>query len=293
MGPDLKSHLVTGVTTVCRTWAIASRGGITQGFTDHDRDLSFEGINFLAGSGLTAGALQQATGLAVDNTEAVGALSHEAIREEDILAGRYDGAEVRAWLVNWQDVQQRALIFRGTIGELTRAGGAFRAELRGLSEPLNQTRGRVYQRDCTAVLGDRACKVDLEQPGYYLDLPAEICEDRKRFRFAAFGGFDDRWFERGTLTVQTGPAAGLRAVIKNDRLTDGFRDIELWQPIGADVFVGDSLRLTAGCDRRQATCQLKFNNFMNFRGFPHIPGEDWLATFPSSNNVNEGGSLRP
>ena len=75
--------------------------------------------------------MQQSTGLSVDNTEALGALSDAAIREADIEAGRYDGAEVRAWLVNWADVSARQLQFRGSIGELRRAGGAFEAELRG------------------------------------------------------------------------------------------------------------------------------------------------------------------
>src|SRR5690606_20469724 len=131
-------------TTCCRCWALVRRDGATLGFTDHDADLGFEGITFRADTGLSAAALQQSTGLAVDNTEARGALSSEAITEADIRAGRFDGAGVTAWLVNWADPAQRVLQFRGTLGEVTRAGGAFRAELRGLAEALNQPQGRVY-----------------------------------------------------------------------------------------------------------------------------------------------------
>jgi uncharacterized phage protein (TIGR02218 family) len=97
---SFQAHLRTGVTTLCRCWAIWRSDDVTFGFTDHDCDLSFEGITFRADTGLSASALQQSTGLSVDNTEALGLLSAASVTEADIDAGRFDGAEVRAWLVN-------------------------------------------------------------------------------------------------------------------------------------------------------------------------------------------------
>ena len=112
--PDaLVAHLATGATTLARAYELRRKDGLVQGFTDHDRDLSFGGVTYRADTGLTAKALQQATGLSVDNTEAFGALRSDAITEEDILAGRYDGAEVVASLVNWTDVSMRVTQFRG------------------------------------------------------------------------------------------------------------------------------------------------------------------------------------
>ena len=93
---ELEAHLGTGHTTVSRCWKITRNDGEVLGFTDHDRDRSLDEVAFQAETGLTAMALQQGTGLAVDNTEAIGALSSTAIREEDIEASRYDGAEVLA-----------------------------------------------------------------------------------------------------------------------------------------------------------------------------------------------------
>ena len=58
------------------------------GFTDHDRDIVVDGVTCRADTGMTAKALQQTTGLSVDNSEAVGALSDAAITEGEILAGR-------------------------------------------------------------------------------------------------------------------------------------------------------------------------------------------------------------
>lgn len=291
--PDaLQAHLDSGATTLARAWAVSRADGTVLGFTDHDRALRFGGIVFGPDSGLTAKALAQGTGLSVDNSEAYGALSSDAITEADLLAGRYDGAEVRIWIVNWAAPEDRALIFRGSFGEVTRGAGAFSVELRGLSEPLGAETGRIYHPRCAAVLGDARCGLDTSGVGYRLEIAAETVGDARLFRFAAVAGFDDRWFEKGRFEVLSGAAAGLVGVVKTDRIEGaGGRRIELWSRLGADVAPGDLLRITAGCDRRAETCRLKFANFLNFRGFPHIPGEDWLTSYPVSGTENTGGSL--
>ena len=286
----LQTHLASGATTVCRCWSIARKDGVRFGFTDHDLSLTFEGIAFKADTGLTAKALMQTSGLSVDNTEAIGALSAASVTEEDIRAGRYDGADVTAWLVNWADPSERMVQFRGSIGEIRRRGGAFTAELRGISELLNRPQGRVYQKPCSAVLGDSLCGVDLNDPTFRAEVAVEEVEDGRLFRLASLGAYDARWFERGTLVVVTGAASGLRGVIKADRSGTGGREIELWQAIGLVVEPGDVVQLEAGCDKRTETCQQKFNNFLNFRGFPHIPGEDWLMSYPQADGRNDGGS---
>ncbi len=288
----LRAHLETGATTVARCFEVTRTDGMVLGFTDHDRDLMFGGVAFRAESGLTAKALSQGTGLAVDNTEAYGALSSEAITEGDIAAGRYDGAEVVAWLVNWADVSQRVVQFRGTLGDITRKGGAFTTELRGLSEALNRPQGRIYHARCSAVLGDAACGFDLGQPGYFVELPVEEVADARVFSFALLPGFTDRFFEKGRFRVLTGAAAGLVGVVKNDRMSGPGRMVELWQSLGAVPLAGDTVRIEAGCDKRKETCQAKFGNFLNFRGFPDIPGEDWLMAYPVSGGNNSGGSRR-
>jgi len=287
----LFAHLDTGITTVCRGWVIRRGDGEVFGFTDHDRDLHFGGVRFRADSGLTAHQLHQTTGLAVDNSEAVGALSDVAVTEQDLLAGRYDAAEVEGWLVDWSNVENRILQFRGTLGEITRSGGAFRAELRGLAEALNQPQGRSFHRGCAAILGDRTCRFDLGQPGYSIETSVQQTQGRRVFQFVGLPPFAERWFEKGCLSVVSGPAKGVTGVVKTDRLSNGVRMVELWQELGVAVEPGDVVRLEAGCDKMVGTCQNKFGNIYNFQGFPHIPGEDWLTAFPSSSGVNDGGSL--
>ncbi|MCR8546578.1 DUF2163 domain-containing protein [Salipiger sp. P9] len=289
---ELHAHLAGGLTTVARCWAVTRRDGTRYGFTDHDRDLSFDGLVFRADTGLSAMALQQATGLAVDNTEAMGALRDDALSDADIEAGRFDGAEVVSWLVNWREVAQRRMLFRGTIGEIRRANGAFHAELRGLTEALNRPVGRVFQTPCAAVLGDGTCRVDLSEPGYVHETALLAAEESRSFRLGDLNGFEEGWFQRGRLEVLSGAAAGLGGTVKRDRVWNGERAVELWEPLGAPVQPGDLIRLSAGCDKRFETCRLKFNNLLNFRGFPDIPEEDWIMVHPAQAKAQSGGSRR-
>lgn len=289
---DLYAHLATGNTSVCHCWLVTRKDGVRYGFTDHDGDLGFEGHVFKASSGLSAGALQQTTGLSVDNTEAIGALSDSSVSEADLVEGRFDGAEVQSWLVNWADVAQRVTEFRGNFGEVSRKAGAFRVELRGLTERLNQVQGRVYQAGCSAVLGDARCGIDLTDSAHQTTAVIAEIDVLGRLRIADHSQFADRWFERGQMEVVSGASAGMAVMVKADRLTETGRILDLWHGTGAALTVGDSIRLQAGCDRRAETCRTKFSNFLNFRGFPHIPGEDWLTSYPASTLLNDGGSLQ-
>lgn len=264
---------------IARAWAVLRADGLVLGFTDHDGELSFEGITFRPDTGLTARAVVQSSGLSVDNSEAVGALSDTAITEVDLMAGRWDSADVRLWEVDWGDTGNRRLIFRGHLGEVVRSGAAFRAELRGLSEPLNRGQGRVYHPRCSAELGDGLCRFDLTRTGYSAEGVVRSCDEGQRFVLSGVSGLDARWFEHGRLLVLSGEATGLSGMVKTDLAVRGLgREVELWTGLGIPPLPGDRVRLIAGCDKRGETCRMKFLNYANFRGFPHLPPEDWLIT---------------
>jgi len=279
-----QAHLESGVTTLARCWRVVRKDGVVFGFTDHDCALAFEGVVFAADSGMTALALEQGTGLGVDNTETLGALSAEAITESDISAGRYDGADVTCWLVNWGDVSQRVVLFAGQIGEITRSGGAFRAEVRGLSEPLNRPVGRVYQKSAPSA-GD----VDLNDPTLSAVFEVISQRDNRVFELLSESDFEDGWFTSGQVLFES---AGLSGVVKADKRLEGRREVELWLPMAVPVSVGEHVRLLAGHDRSFEEHLAKFGNAVDFRGFPDIPGEEWITRVPRSDEVNDGGSLR-
>jgi uncharacterized phage protein (TIGR02218 family) len=286
----LAAHLAAGTTTLCRCWAVIRKDGVRYGFTDHDRDITFEGFVFRADTGLTGQAFQQTTGLSVDNGEAVGALNDASVTEADLLTGRFDNAEAWSWLVNWNDPTQRHLLFRGSIGEVQSGGGGFRAELRGLTEKMVQPQGRVYQKLCSALLGDAACGVPLASQTLSAEATVSEVNGTQEFLLNGLGPYAADWFARGRLAVLSGAATGLTAMIKSDQAIGNDRTVRLWQELRAQVAVGDRVQVQAGCDKRAETCRNKFNNFNNFRGFPHIPGEDWLSAYPKQTGANDGGS---
>lgn len=287
--PELQALLDGGATTLCRCWLVQRSDGVALGFTDHDADLAFGGHVFRAGSGLDAGALKTATGLSVDNASVVGALSDAGVTESDVRAGRFDAAEVRQWLVNWAVPAQRVLLFRGTFGEITRTDGGFEVELRGLAEALNTPLGRNLLKRCDARLGDPRCGVSLSDPAYSALVTVEQCVGMG-FRISGAEAFDEGWFIGGGLVWLDGEKAGLPGRIRSDAAAAAGRVLELWEEPAFAVVAGDRARLTAGCDKRAETCRKKFGNFLNFRGFPHIPGEDWVTAYPKDGEEHDGGS---
>lgn len=289
---NLKVHLLGGLTTLCNVWGVTRLDGVFLGFTDHDQPLSFDSKTFGAESGMSALALQRSTGLSVDNTESLGALHDTSITAEDIKAGRYDRAEVVAWRVNWADVSQRVVMFRGHIGGMRSAGGAFQAEIRGLSDALNQPIGRVYQKPCSAVLGDTSCRFNVVTPGYFFKGRAENIENQRILSFRMSQSFEPNWFLSGRLEITLGAAKGLSGVIKRDYVKGPYRVIELAEPVPVAVAIDDHICLVAGCDKRFSSCRLKFDNVINFQGFPDLLSEDYGMQHPSKAGRLNGGSRR-
>jgi uncharacterized phage protein (TIGR02218 family) len=287
---DLQAHLDTGATTLCRAWIVSRMDGFTFGFTDHDKALIGEGVSCEAASSMDATAVESTTGLSVDNTQAVGVLSSLGITDLDVETGKFDGAEVRHFLVNWRDTSQTILQFRGTLGEIRRGSGGFEAELRGLSEALNKPIGRAYMRQCDRVLGDRKCKVDIFASGFMAEDEVYTSSGRRIVELQHLGAFADDWFVNGKATWITGANAGANGLIKVDRKRGLVHIIELWEETKFPIENGDILRVHAGCDKHVETCKTKFSNFQNFRGFPHIPGEDWSVAYPVSGTEMDGDS---
>lgn len=287
--PELTAHLASGVTTLCACWRINTKAGVSLGFTDHDRDIAFDGLTFEAASGFTASGIDQSLGLAIDNATASGALISDRLSEDDISRGRFDGAEVLHWQVNWADPAQRILMFRGELGEIRHGAASFEVELRGLSEVLNRPTGRAYMPVCDAVLGDARCGFDLSDPAYSASSTVDGVEDLRTLKAAGLGGYSAAWFTDGVLTWRGGAADGVAVRVRDHRIADG-DSILILDRDQIDMAVGDAFDVVAGCDKRSGTCASKFANLVNFRGFPFMPGENWVTAYPVDGQSYQGGS---
>jgi uncharacterized phage protein (TIGR02218 family) len=288
---SLAAHLSEGVTTLCRCWRLVRRDGVALGFTDHDRDLAFAGTVFAARSGLEAAEASAEVGFAVGGGEVAGALVSAGITEDDIAAGLYDDAAVETWLVNWAAPAERILLDTGDLGEIRRADGAFVAEVRGPMHRLDEERGRLYRATCSADLGDTRCGIDLADSA--LTATGTVDRTDGALFIAATGlAFADGFCTGGRLTFESGANAGLSIEVKAHRRVGSATEFDLWQRAPRPIGEGDSFRLTAGCDKRHATCRAKFANAANFRGFPHMPGNDFVVRVPQQGEPgHDGGSF--
>lgn len=289
----LRGHLSGEATTLCRCWRLTRRDGAVMGFTDHDRAISLSGTVFEASSGVAPSDLEETGGLAADSSQISGALVSERISEEDVAKGLYDGARVEVFIVNWSDPGQRMAEHEYLVGQVVREGGAFRAELRGPNAALDQTRGRRFSRLCDADLGDARCGVSLTDEDWSVSGVVESVRGRVHLRIACpkppFPGF----FRNGRATFETGAGAGLSAAISSHVREGNTEVATLWEPAAFSIAEGDQVRLTAGCDKHFATCRDRFANSVNFRGFPHIPGNDFALGYATTFDRMDGGALVP
>lgn len=210
----LADRIEGGAASLCHAWIVTLADGARLGFTDHDGSLEVDGTVCRPGAGWTCGAADAAVGLEPGAMAAGAVLDAPDLTAEAIAEGRWDGAEVALWRVDWTAPALRVPLWRGRIQRLVRDGERLIAEIEGPMAWLKRVAGRTYTRTCDASLGDGRCGVDLA----------------------------------------AAPASE--------------------------------------CDKRFATCRDVFGNTPNFRGFPDIPGDDFLAAHPGAGERHDGRSRR-
>jgi len=290
--PALQAKLDSGVTTLCRCWVVTRRDGVVQGFTDHDEDVVLGAVTCRAGTGFAGSEAVDQLGLAVAGSEIAGALSDVALNEADLAAGHYDAATVDLHIVDWREPTLHVVMARGVLGEVRREGMAFAAELRSLAHRLAEESGRLYTATCAADLGDAHCGIDLDDEAFRGSGTVAALAGDSLLYVSGLDGFDEGWFTGGRLVFTSGANEGLAVEVKVHRAAGDGVSLALWQTMPEPVAAGDSFDVTAGCDKRFATCRDRFANAVNFRGFPHIPGNDFVVSYPNQGEPgHDGGSI--
>ncbi len=288
---SLQFHLDSGTTTLAWCWRLTRNDGAVFGFTDHDRPLTFDGTTYQPESGFTASEIRAGSDLSVDAQEAEGVLTSTTITEADILDGRWDNATVEIWRVNWAGTNSRALLRRGAIGQVRRGRLQFVAEMRSLAHVLGQTIGRTFQASCDAALGDARCGVDLNAAAFKASGTVVSLSGDRSFTVSGLSGVAEGWFGLGTLHWLTGANTGRKAEVLGHAVTGADVIITLLEAPVRPAEVGNTFDIFAGCDKRFETCQAKFANAVNFRGFPHIPGQDTIIRYAAKGDANTGSVL--
>lgn len=130
----------------------------------------------------------------------------------------------------------------------------------------------IVQSPCNHSLFDSGCKIVREL--YTIETTVAVV-NRREIQIASLGGKPEGFFQGGEMFI---PATGERRSIV-DQAGLVFQINFEFREIGA----GTTVVLTAGCDMSYSSpngCS-KFSNWLNFGGFPFVPGE--------SNNVFSKG----
>ena len=269
----LKNHLAQEVTTLCTCWKASLTNGTVYGFTDNVEDIVYNNITYKASTGFTPSAIASNSTMAVDNLEVMGLLNSSLISEGDINAGLWDFADIEIFQVNYTDLTMGQLtLHKGNIGEIKFNNQQFTAEFRGISQRLQQTIGELYSASCRASLGDSRCKINLATITVSgsitsININNRILTDTSLTQTAGY-------FDAGLLTFTSGLNKGLSMEVKQ-HTAGGI--IELHLPLTYTISIGDTYTMYPGCKKRfTEDCQAKFNNVLNFRGEPHVPGNDAL-----------------
>lgn len=290
ISPQFQAHLDGEVTTLCHCWMVIRRDETVLGFTDHGVALQFDDVTFEPQSGFIGAEAEQSEGMAVDTFDVAGALDSERLADADIEQGLYDGAEVRILAVNWQNPDDRVELRRATIGTITREGQAFRAELVSAAAKLDRPRGRIFARHCDAELGDTRCKRDISaEPFTRASVVTSVHPDG--IAVSGIGDLAAGWFTGGNVTWLQGGGEQTASIADHVMTMDGPR-LRL-DPGGPMPPATSTVTLVTGCDKRFATCRDKFANQDNFRGFPHLPGNDAAYAYVTEGRDFDGEPLVP
>lgn len=267
----LITHHGEPVHTRAWCWKITRRDAQVFGFTSTDINLLIGGITYQASTGFTPSAIDGKADLSVPNLEVVGLLDSASITEADLLAGVWDGAAVEVFEVNYQDLTQGVMTLRtGTIGTVRAGRTAFTAELRGLAQAMQQPVAELFSPACAADLGNARCGVDLGP--LTVTGSVTIADSARAFSDSTRTEADD-YFGAGLITWTGGLNAGLPMEVRSYVQSGGAFVLSLPMPYA--VQVGDTYSLVPGCRKRAIEdCKAKFNNIVNFRGHPYVPGND-------------------
>lgn len=260
------------LTNLALCWRLARADGAVLGFTSHDRDIAVDGVVYRAMPGMVPSAIERRDTLDPDTVELAGALTSNLITTADLNAGRWDGAQLRVFAIDWTDPYEEPLfLLRGVLGDIESDGTRFSAELRGPAAALELPVVEETSPECRASLGDRRCRVDLSGRRR---LARVVSSDGLALVFDDLPGAPDD-FAFGLIRWLEGPNAGLSGSIA----ASAGNSITLRDPPPFETDAGALVELTQGCDKRLSTCSSRFGNAANFRGEPHLPGNDLLVRY--------------
>jgi len=270
---ELKNHLGQSTLTIARCWKITLSDSSVMGFTSCSKDITYESQVYYSLTGFENESVKSKLDIDFDESRAVSILNSDYITEADLIAGKYNNAEVKVFVVNYEDLTQgRILLFKGYLSDVRCEDGKFFGELKGLSSKLEQTIGEVYSPLCRAKFCSSEC--GLMASSYTFSGVVSSITDNAKFYCdtSVIKTKNSGYFNYGVINFTGGNNSGLSMEVK--QFSSGNFVLTMEMPY--DIAVDDTFDVLAGCNKRFTTCCNDFDNGVNFRGEPHLPGMEML-----------------
>lgn len=278
LSTGLTTHVAQPATTLARMLRLDLVDGTTLALTDHNKALSFDlgdgSASYLPDTGIIPSDLALSVGFTVDDMEIEGPIN-DTVTRTAVLGGRFDDAVVRLFVVNWRDLSLGAAkLLKGYVVQAAVEGDRFKLTVHSETTKFAQTIGRVISAYCDADFGDTRCGYTVTP----LSATVSAVTSEREFTVTFTGSYANDYFNRGTVLFTSGTLSGTRKVEIDDWTSGGL--IKLFAPLVELPTIGDTLEIRQGCAKTRAAC-LAFNNVVNFRGFPDVPGSDQVLKYPN------------
>lgn len=265
------------LTTLAYSWRLDRRDGITLGFTSHDSNVEIDGITYLASPGMEPTSIVQSEGLEAGGLDVRGALTADAISEDDLRAGRWNRAKIQIFLFDWENPSgDTTILASGELGSISYSGSEFEAELFGLADLLSEPVVPATSPSCRATFCDTACGLNRHRFEHLVRVDS-VSDTAVTLQGSSPVADGDLAY--GQLRWLSGTNTGIIYDISNN---NGL-SIELTARPKLPVSSGDCALLIEGCNKTLDVCRGRFGNTINFRGEPFLPGNDLLTRYPGAN----------
>jgi len=258
----------------CFTFTL--RSGLILSYTNVDISFSYNGNTYLGNSILVDGLKYKAAlGLEVDQQQitvvarSIDTISSGAPFLQALRDGSFDGCEIERDRVFFSDYIGGTAIgsvtlFKGRLGVIDQIGRTS-AKLTVNSDlvllDIDMPRN-VYQPTCLHTLYDSGCT--LVKNAFGTSGTVGSGSTASTINWSA----TSPKHQQGSITFTSGVNAGVTANVNNVAAGTA---LGLGYPLQSVPSPGDTFTVYYGCDHTPGTCQSKFNNLVNFRGFPYVP----------------------
>jgi len=261
-------------------WTFTLSNGSVLRYTDSDVDVWLpDGRVFTRGPIITRDRVRWVRGIEVDQLSVrMAADSTVTINGTALIpfiaAGGFDGATAvldRVYLDDANMVKGWLNFFAGQVADIDIARMEATLKVKSQLVQLNQAMPRnLYQAACLNDLSDANCGINrlAISSDFTINAVATWFNPSVYVTDAQPSG---HW-DLGICTMTSGPNAGQERTVQIHLLFPGnVCSLQFARPFPFTPQVGDTLRISAGCNKTPGICNAKFGNLLRFRGQPYVP----------------------